>query len=57
MDALVGRRVLPEAWSAWLAGRLPDMAGNRGITAAIIAEFVRYQRGLRLEAAGAGGAA
>ena len=57
MDELVGRRVLPESWGAWLSGRLPDMVGNRGITAAIVGEFARHQRSLHLEAAQAGGAA
>lgn len=44
LDELVGGRVLPETWSGWLRERLPESQAGQGITPAILAEFVAYQR-------------
>jgi acyl carrier protein len=44
LDELVGGRVLPETWSAWLDERFPEAKSGKGITPAIMAEFVTFQR-------------
>jgi acyl carrier protein len=57
LEELADERVPPEAWSAWLRQRLPDIRTGRGITPAIVAEFVAYQRAGPATARSAAGAA
>lgn len=44
LDALVGGRVLPERWGAWLKQRLPAGSAGHGITPLVIEEFVVFYR-------------
>ena len=41
LEDLVGRRVPPEEWEAWVTARLPDPRLGKGITVRIIQEFAR----------------
>jgi acyl carrier protein len=44
LDPLVGTRVLPEQWTAWIRARLPESNAGEGITPGIIHEFALHCR-------------
>lgn len=55
LDPLVGSRVLPEHWAAWVEERLPDARAGRGITPRVLEEFVIFYRAFAIPERPAGG--